>query len=195
MLRNITVGAKNFYIFAINDYLLDRKEVILNMFDTPFFINIFKIIEIKLFNLVLFVILVICFSFLILKKKILNINFFEINTQSFMIGSTILILTYIIHPNVFYREIFAILLIPLLLNTHEKYKGVFTYFVYFLIIKYLFDFLIIISDNNLFNSDKVTGFTNTFLPLLDFFFMSFIFSLYFIFNYNLLNYYYAKFKS
>ena len=32
MLKSITVGAKNFHIFSFNDYLLDRKEEILNLF-------------------------------------------------------------------------------------------------------------------------------------------------------------------
>ena len=106
-----------------------------------------------------------------------------------MISSIILITTYLIHPNVFYREIFIILLVPLLYNFHKKYKGIFTYFMYFLITKYLLDFLIIVSDNNLFNSYIVTGFINTFLPLLDFVFMSFITSMFIIFNYKLFNYY------
>ena len=193
MLRSITVGAKNFYIFSLNDYVLDRKEQILNLFGSVYIINIFKVMEIKLINIVLFAILVIFFTFLI-SKKLLHINIFEINTQSFLIGSTILISTYILHPNVFYREIFTILLIPLLIKLGKEYKGIFVYFSYFLIIKYFLDFSIILSDNNIFNSVKVTGFINTFLPLLDFIFMSFIFSLYLIFNRILFKFYYFSYK-
>ena len=193
MLRSITVGAKNFYIFSLNDYILDRKEQILNLFGSVYIINIFKVMEIKLINIVLFAILVIFFTFLI-SKKLLHINIFEINTQSFLIGSTILISTYILHPNVFYREIFTILLIPLLIKLGKEYKGIFVYFSYFLIIKYFLDFSIILSDNNIFNSVKVTGFINTFLPLLDFIFMSFIFSLYLIFNRILFKFYYFSYK-
>ncbi len=195
MLKGITVGAKNFYIFSFNDYLLDRKEMILNLFDSVYLINMFKIIEIKLINLVLFAILVIFFSFLTLKKKLLNVNIFETNAQSFLIGSTILISTYILHPNVFYREIFTILLIPLLIKLSEEYKGIFVFFSYFLIIKYFLDYSIILSDNNIFNSVQITGFINTFLPLLDFIFMSFIFSLYLIFNHILFKFYYFSYKN
>ena len=193
MLRSITVGAKNFYIFSLNDYILDRKEQILNLFGSVYIINIFKVMEIKLINIVLFAILVIFFTFLI-SKKLLHINIFEINTQSFLIGSTILISTYILHPNVFYREIFTILLIPLLIKLGKEYKGIFVYFSYFLIIKYFLDFSIILSDNNIFNSVEITGFINTFLPLLDFIFMSFIFSLYLIFNRILFKFYYFSYK-
>lgn len=195
MLKSITVGAKNFYIFSFNDYLLDRKENILNLFDSVYLINMFKIIEIKLINLVLFAILVIFFCFLILKKKLHNINIFEINTQSFLIGSTILISTYILHQNVFYREVFTILLIPLLIKLSQEYKGIFVFFSYFLIIKYFLDYSIILSDNNIFNSVEITGFINTFLPLLDFIFMSFIFSLYLIFNHILFKFYYFSYKN
>ena len=195
MLRNITVGAKNFYIFSLNDYLLDRKEQILNLFGSVYLINTFKLIEIKLINIVLFAILVIFFTFLSSKKKLLDINIFEINSQLFLIGSTILISTYILHPNVFYREIFTILLIPLLIKLGKEYRGIFVYFSYFLIIKYFLDYSIILSDNNIFNSVKVTGFINTFLPLLDFIFMSFIFSLYLIFNRILFKSYYFSYKN
>ena len=195
MLKNITVGAKNFHIFAFNDYLLHRKEKILSLLDSVYLITMFKIIEVKLLNLILFAIFIIFFSFLILKKKILNINIFEIKTQSFLIGSTILISTYILHPNVFYREIFTILLIPLLIKLGNEYKGIFVYFSYFLLIKYFLDYSIILSDNNIFNSVEVTGFINTFLPLLDFVFMSFIFSLYLIFNYILFKFYYFSYKN
>ena len=181
VLKNITVGAKNFHIFAFNDYLLGRKEEILNLLDSTYIINIFAILSI-------------IFSFLILKNKILSIDIFEINIQSFMIGSTILISTYIIHPNVFYREIFTILLIPLLIKSGKKYKGIFEYSIYFLLIKYFLDYFIILSDNNTFNSPEITGFINTFLPLLDFIFMSFIFSLYLIFNYILFKFYYFSSK-
>ena len=112
-----------------------------------------------------------------------------------MIGSTILISTYIIHPNVFYREIFTILLVPLLIELGKKYQGIFIYSIYFLLIKYFLDYFIILSDNNTFNSAEVTGFINTFLPLLDFIFMSFIFSLYLIFNRILFKSYYFSYKN
>ena len=69
MLRNITVGAKNFYIFSLNDYLLDRKEQILNLFGSVYLINTFKLIEIKLINIVLFAILVIFYFFKFKKKN------------------------------------------------------------------------------------------------------------------------------
>ena len=58
-----------------------------------------------------------------------------------MIGSTILISTYILHPNVFYREIFIILLIPFLIKLGKEYKGIFVYSIYFLLIKYFFGLL------------------------------------------------------
>ena len=189
LLKNMTVGAKNFYIFSINDYLLDRKDEILKLPESIHLLDIYKIIENKLLNIILFAVLIIFFSKLFFKKKLLKNNYFEIKTQMFMISSIILITTYLIHPNVFYREIFIILLVPLLYNFHKKYKGIFTYFMYFLITKYLLYFLIIVSDNNLFNSYIVTGFINTFLPLLDFVFMSFITSMFIIFNYKLFNYY------
>ena len=189
MLKNIPVGAKNFYIFAINDYLIDRKNNVFELLNFEYLMNIYKIIEFKFVNLILFIIFVISFINISLKKKILKINIFEIKSKLFMIGSTILIIAYFLHPNLYYREIFIILLIPLLISMHETYKGIFTYAIYFLLVKYLLDFMVIISDNNLFNSDMVTGLINIFLPLMDFVFVSFIFSLYLIFNYILLNFY------
>ena len=189
MLKNIPVGAKNFYIFAINDYLIDRKNNVFELLNFEYLMNIYKIIEFKFVNLILFIIFVISFINISLKKKILKINIFEIKSKLFMIGSTILITAYFLHPNLYYREIFIILLIPLLISMHETYKGIFTYAIYFLLVKYLLDFMVIISDNNLFNSDMVTGLINIFLPLMDFVFVSFIFSLYLIFNYILLNFY------
>ena len=131
---------KIFIFFSINDYLLDRKDEILKLPESIHLLDIYKIIENKLLNIILFAVLIIFFSKLFFKKKLLNINYFEIKTQMFMISSIILITTYLIHPNVFYREIFIILLVPLLYNFHKKYKGIFTYFMYFLITKYLLDF-------------------------------------------------------
>lgn len=192
MLKDLPAGAKNFYVFSINDYLIDRKDIIQNLLK---FINlnfIYKIIEFKIINLIALTALSSLFIYVLLKKKISNDNIFKIEHKLFMIGSTILISAYLLHPNLYYREIFLALLIPLLINLHREYKGIFTYLVYFLVLKYFLNFLIIISDNNLFNSYIITGSINIILPLFDFVFISFNLALYLIFNYVLIQNYKKK---
>ena len=69
MLKSIPVGAKIFHIFAFNDYLINRKDEVFKLFDFIHIINFYKIIEFKIFNIILFLILIIFFSFLILKRR------------------------------------------------------------------------------------------------------------------------------
>ena len=66
-----------------------------------------------------------------------NISFFE--EKLFILGSNLSIAVYLISDNVHYREIFLILLLPLVIKLKDNFKiKIFKYLFYFIFFRYIF---------------------------------------------------------
>ena len=66
-----------------------------------------------------------------------NISFFE--EKLFILGSNLSIAVYLISDNVHYREIFLILLLPLVIKLKDSFKiKIFKYLFYFILFRYIF---------------------------------------------------------
>ena len=66
-----------------------------------------------------------------------NISFFE--EKLFILGSNLSIAVYLISDNVHYREIFLILLLPLVIKLKDNFKiKIFKYLFYFILVRYIF---------------------------------------------------------
>jgi len=66
-----------------------------------------------------------------------NISFFE--EKLFILGSNLSIAVYLISDNVHYREIFLILLLPLVMKLKDSFKiKIFKYLFYFILFRYIF---------------------------------------------------------
>ena len=81
------------------------------------------------------------FSFKIFQKSNfiskVNISFFE--EKLFILGSNLSIAVYLISDNVHYREIFLILLLPLVIKLKDNFKiKIFKYLFYFILARYVF---------------------------------------------------------
>jgi hypothetical protein len=128
----------------------------------------------------------------ILKKKnifkILDIYKFE--DKLFIIGINTLIINYLIFSNYYYREIFLILGLPLLLKLKPLDNSLINFMIRFIIIRYVFLFLynFIILGDTFFYIDGVRTFYNSFISIfaikniLDFILMSFLSSFLFFYN-------------
>ena len=67
----------------------------------------------------------------------INISFFE--EKLFILGSNLSIAVYLISDNVHYREIFLILLLPLVIKLKDSFKiKIFKYLFYFVLFRYIF---------------------------------------------------------
>ena len=67
----------------------------------------------------------------------INISFFE--EKLFILGSNLSIAVYLISDNVHYREIFLILLLPLVIKLKDNFKiKIFKYLFYFILARYIF---------------------------------------------------------
>jgi len=93
--------------------------------------------------LILFTMLSIYFYKLIKKNNLTDlIDIYSSETKLFLLGSYILLIFYIVFSNYVYREIFLIILFPLLFKIYNnKNIKLLTYFIYLIIFRYLFLFI------------------------------------------------------
>ena len=80
----------------------------------------------------------------LIKKNNLTdlIDIYSSETKLFLLGSYILLIFYIVFSNYVYREIFLIILFPLLFKIYNnKNIKLLTYFIYLIIFRYLFLFI------------------------------------------------------
>ena len=120
------------YLFSIKSF----AKIINYLFDTNYIILL-------VFSYLFFIFLSIKFFIFFKKKKIFNFfNLYDTEDKLFIIGINTLVLCYLIFSNYYYREIFLILGLPLLIKLRDRNKSNFTNYLFsFVIIKYLFLFL------------------------------------------------------
>ena len=129
----------------------------------------------------------------ILKKKniLKKLNIYNFEDKLFIIGINTLTINYLIFSNYYYREIFLILGLPLLLKLKPLNNNIINFMIRFIIVRYIFLFLynFISLGDTFFYIDGVRTFYNSFISIfaikniLDFILMSFLSS--FLFFYNL----------
>ena len=139
--------------------------------------------------LILFTMLSIYFYKLIKKNNLTDlIDIYSSETKLFLLGSYILLIFYIVFSNYVYREIFLIILFPLLLQLYNtKSINFLTFFIYLIIFRYIFLFIYgyINVHDNITHINDVRYFSNEFLfvitikGIIDIFLMSFIGSILF----------------
>ena len=119
----------------------------------------------------------------------------DIEDKLFLIGTNTALFSYLVFSNYYYREIFLILSIPLVIKVQSLFKNnLFRYFLYFIIFRYLFlhvyNFFILGETYNNINGIRV--FNDSFLivftlkSILDFIFKCFLSSIVFFQNYQIL---------
>jgi len=150
-------------------------------------------ILILLLTYLLFIFLV--YRFIIFNYKIKlhkEINLYSLEEKLFLIGTNTSLFTYIIFSNIYYREIFLILSIPLIMKLREniKFKKLFSFILLIIMLRYIFLHVHnfeLLSDNHHHIND-VRIFTKSFMitltikSLFDYFFLIFITSLVFFQN-------------
>ena len=125
-----------------------------------------------------------------------KISLVSIEEKLFLIGANTSLFAYVLFSNVFYREIFLILTIPLLLKLKDEFEDfkIFKFLLYFIIFRYLFLHVhnySLLTDNH-FYVDGMRVFYNSFLftlgvkSFLDYFFMALLGSIVFLQNYKIL---------
>jgi hypothetical protein len=136
---------------------------------------------------ILFVLLIIYFCKLIKKNNLINlVDIYSSETKLFLLGSYILLIFYVAFSNYFYREIFLILLFPLLFKHHNiKIINSIIYLIIFRYI-YLYIYAYINVHDNISHINDVRYFSEEFLfaitlkGIIDILLMSFIGSLLFL---------------
>ena len=117
------------------------------------------------------------------------IDIYSSETRLFLLGSYILLIFYLVFSNYFYREIFLIILFPLLFKIYNnKNINLLTFFIYLIIFRYLFLFIYgyINVHDNITHINDVRYFSKEFLivitfkGIIDIFLMSFIGSILFL---------------
>lgn len=99
----------------------------------PQFQNYFNQKILLIFTLILFLIFY-YLNFTQLKKVLLNFTPDSFEKRLFLIGSLILVSTFFIFKNIYYREIFIVLIIPYIIRSNENY---YKFLINFLIFKYI----------------------------------------------------------
>ena len=140
--------------------------------------------------LILFTLLTVYFYKLIKKNNLKDlIDIYSPETRLFLLGSYISLICYLIFSNSFYREIFLIILFPFLFKLYNnKNINLLTFFIYFIIFRYLFLFIYgyINVHDNIIHINDVRYFSEEFLfiitlkGIIDIFLMSFIGSILFL---------------
>ena len=143
-----------------------------------------------IFFLIIFSFLTTYYYKLVKKNNLKNLIFvYSCETKLFLLGGYILLICYLIFSNYFYREIFLILLFPLLFKHHNiKIINSIIYLIIFRYIRYVFLFIYgyINVHDNIIHINDVRYFSEEFLfvitlkGIIDIFLMSFISSLLFL---------------
>ena len=122
------------------------------------------------FTYLVFLMLVVFWIFLFKKENSLKeINLKNINQRLFILGANLVTSLFLLTYNVHYREIFIILLFPFLIFLKNKNIKIFTYFIYFTIVRLLF----FIISNYLILFEKIILFIYL-KAIIDLIYMSFI---------------------
>jgi len=106
-------------------------------------IDFYKKFEVILSLILLFLIISAISYFLLSKSKKYHFDITNLNFRLFVVGANIIVITYIIFQNTFYREVYLILVIPFLLQ-YLKDSTFNRYLFYFIFIKYFLGFLFVI---------------------------------------------------
>jgi len=152
----------------------------------------------------IFLLFITYLSFIFLKKKFYTmlkkknvfkkLDIYNFEDKLFIIGINTLIITYLIFSNYYYREIFLILGLPLLLKLKPLNNSIINFMIRFIIARYIFLFLynFIVLGDTFFYIDGVRTFYNSFISIfaiksiLDFIVMSFLSSFLFFYNLNII---------
>ena len=164
--------------------------------------SIAKIIKYQFSLNYIFLLLIVYSFFIFLVYKLIKFNYknklenklslTNIEEKLFLIGTNISLFTYLTFSNIFYREIFVILSIPLLIKLNDElpYLKIFKFMLFLIVIRYLFLHLhnyTLLTENH-YHIDGVRVFFNSFLitltikSILDYFLMAFLGSLVFFQN-------------
>ena len=143
-----------------------------------------------IFFLIIFSFLTTYYYKIVKKNNLVNlINIYSSETKLFLLGSYIILICYIGFSNYFYREIFLVMLFPLLLKLYNiKSINLLTFFISLIIFRYVFLFIYgyINVHDNIIHINDVRYFSEEFLfvitlkGIIDIFLMSFISSLLFL---------------
>ena len=106
-------------------------------------IDFYKKFEVILSLILLFIIISSISYFLLSKSKKHHFDVTNLNFRLFVVGANIIVITYIIFQNTFYREVYLIFVIPFILQ-HLKESSFSRYLFYFIFIKYFLSFLFVI---------------------------------------------------
>ena len=127
-----------------------------------------------------------------LKKKEIfkRLNIYTFEDKLFIIGINTLIINYLIFSNHYYREIFLILGLPILLKLKPLNNNILNFMIRLIIVRYIFLFLynFIVLGDTFFHIDGVRTFYTSFISIfaikniLDFILMSFLSSFLFFYN-------------
>jgi len=139
------------------------------------------------------------------KNNILNkIDIYSIEGKLFLLGGSILLLCYPIFSNYYYREVFIISALPLLLKFfREKENKFFNYFIFFIVFRYIFLFLygFVNFEDSVYHVNGIRFFSTSYLittfikGILDLILMSIIGSLTILLNVKIVNDLKIKFNS
>tara|TARA_B100000902_G_scaffold373016_1_gene400577 strand:+ start:1976 stop:3193 length:1218 start_codon:yes stop_codon:yes gene_type:complete len=133
--------------------------------------------------------------------KIISLT--TIEEKLFLIGTNVSLLAYLLFSNIFYREIFLILTIPLLIKFRDELKfiKVFKLIIFFIIFRYLFLHIhnyTLLTENH-YHENGIRVFHDSFVftlaikSILDYFLMAFLASLVFFQNFKIIRSFFYKF--
>jgi len=173
------------YLFSIKTiakvikYLFDTNYIILLVF----FYSLYIFLSIKIF-------------FYLQKKKLFNFcDLYKIEDKLFILGANTLIVCFLFFSNWYYREVFLILSLPLLIRLKNETKlNIINFIINFIILRYLFLFLYsyLHLQETHYHIDGVRFFYNSFLLIVtikgiaDFLLMSFLTSFLIFYNIGIL---------
>ena len=141
-----------------------------------------------------FIIIYLFIKYLYKNKINEKLSLDNIEDKLFLIGTNTALFTYLIFSNYYYREIFLILSLPIIIKLKNILKNDnIKYFIYFIIFRYLFlhVYNYFILNENFTNVNGIRVFYNSFLivftikSILDFIFMIVLSGILFIYNFEI----------
>lgn len=180
MLENLGINkAGYFFLFSLNSI----PKIFKYIFNINYIILLFTFYSLFIFAIIKF------YKYINISKNYFKDQFYTFESKIFIVGGYTTLFIFIITSNWFYKEVFLILLIPLIIKMKNKYQiKFFNILIYFFIFRYFYSFLycyINVTEEISYIDDKRI-FSNKFLliiflkSLFDFLLMSIVAAILFI---------------
>ena len=180
MLENLGTNKAGYtFLFSLNSI----PKIFKYVFNINYIVLLFTFYSLFIFAIIKF------YRYINISKNYFKDEFYTFESKIFIVGGYLSLFIFIITSNWFYKEVFLILLIPLIIKIKNKYQiKFFNILIYFFIFRYLYSFLYcyisVTEEISLINNKRI--FSNKFLliiflkSLFDFLLMSVVAAILFV---------------